>query len=169
MLAIIPVKMSERLPGKHLLPFNGKTIIEEVYSKVSKVFETLVYSKVDIPIPHVSDQSENIMDLVYTLKNEYGPFALIGGDMIFFTIEDLGQLKNSFTGSPVVPRGMNGEIEPLFSIYAGSGSKTRNLRDALNFKDTVYIDKAKFSKYCFFNVNTSEDYKQALEILKKEI
>ncbi len=168
MIAVIPVKLSQRLPRKHLLPFNGKTIIEEVYQKVSEVFETFVYSKIDLPVPFVRDDSENIMELVYRLRKRYGTFALIGGDMVFFTAEDLKLLESSFSGHPVVPRGKDGSVEPMFSIYTGKGEMTENLRGALISSETVYIDKHKFSKYCFFNVNTAEDYEEAQKILKKE-
>lgn len=168
MKAIIPVKLSQRLPGKHLLPFNGSTVIEEVYRKTSKVFDTFVYSKVDLPVPFVRDDSENIMELVYRLREEYGTFALIGGDMVFFTVDDLKLLESSFSGGPVVPRGEDGSIEPMFSIYTGKGVLTKNLRDALIHPDTVYVDKEKFSKLCFYNVNTNEEYDKAKKILKKE-
>lgn len=167
MIAVIPVKLSERLPMKHLLPFNGTTIIEQVYHNVSEVFETIVYSKIELPVPYVKDDSDNIMELVYKLRREYGSFALIGGDMVFFTKRDLELLKSSFSGHCVVPRGPDGSIEPMFSIYSGIGEKTKNLREALISPETVYIGKERFSTGCFFNVNTEEDYTEAQEILKK--
>lgn len=168
MIAIIPVKLSERLPKKHLLPFNGKTIIEIVYEKVSEVFDTIVYSKIELPVPYIRDTSENIMELVYRLKQEYGSFALIGGDMVFFTKEDLEMLKSNYSGHAVVPRGANGEIEPMFSIYSGKGPLTKNLREALISEETDYIEKERFSKNAFFNVNTEEDYLKAQKISEKE-
>lgn len=162
MLAIIPVKMSDRLPGKHLLPFNGRTIIEEVVDKVSTVFETLVYSRIDIPISHIRDSSENIMELVFILKHEYGDFALVGGDMVFFKFEDLQLLKSHFKGSPVVPADSEGNLEPMFSIYSGEPRKTNNLREALKYPQTVYVPREKFSEDAFFNINTKKDYDLAL-------
>ena len=159
MLAIIPVKLSQRLPLKHLLPLGGTSIIELVYGKVSQVFETMVYSKIDLPIPYTKDSSGNIMELVYNLRKEYGTFALIGGDMVFFTRGDLELLRGSFNGSPVTPRNGDGSIEPMFSIYTGSNpSMTKNLREALLAPDTVFVDRERFSKNAFFNINTKEDY-----------
>ncbi len=167
MIAIIPVKLSQRLPLKHLLQFNGRTIIEGVYDKVSEVFETLVYSKIELPVPYVRDDSENIMELVYRLRKKYGSFALIGGDMVFISKNDLHILKESFSGTSVVPIHKDGRIEPMFSIYAGQGNITRNLRDALISRETVFIQSERFSKYAFYNVNTEEDYEKAKEILKR--
>lgn len=168
MKAIIPVKLSQRLPGKHLLPFGDSTVIEEVYRKTSGVFETLVYSKIELPVPYIKDDSENIMELVYRLRQEYQNFALIGGDMVFFTLDDLNLLKSSFSGSPVVPRGDDGSVEPMFSIYAGSGALTRNLREALLSPDTVFVQKERFSKNAFFNINTWGDYQVAKSMREEQ-
>lgn len=161
MIAIIPVKLSERLPGKHLMEIGGKAIIEHVYEKVSRVFETYIYSKVDLPLPYIRDNSENIMELVFSLRKKYGSFALIGGDMLFFTEHDLAVLKSAFNGYPVVPGNGEHDCEPMFSIYAGDPVPTRNLREALAGKNTVYIPREIFSKYAFFNINTREDYEKA--------
>ena len=166
MLAIIPVKLSERLPGKHLMRLGDLSIIELVYKKVSEVFETVVYSKIDLPVPYIKDESENIMELVYSLRLKYGTFALIGGDMVFFTKEDLRLLYSSFKNAPVTPRGEDGSIEPMFSIYSGEARRTKNLREALLTDKTVYLDKSKFSSYAFFNINTIEDYRFAESLLK---
>lgn len=164
MIAIIPVKLSERLPGKHLMKIGGKAIIEHVVQKVSKVFETYIYSRTELPVPYIKDESANIMELVFGLRQKYGTFALIGGDMLFFTEKDLKILKNAHNGSPVVPSDGNGDYEPMFSIYTGTPHPTRNLRDALITESTVYIARDKFSKYAFFNINTKEDYEKACRL-----
>lgn len=168
MLAIIPVKLSERLPGKHFLTLGGKSIIEMIYEKVSRVFDVKVYSRMELPVPYEEDTSGNIMELVYGLRKEYGTFMMVGGDMPFFTDEDLRQMEAAFQGGPVTPRGEDGEIEPMFSIYAGAPSETANLRDALNTPATVYIDRKKFSKHAFFNVNTFDDYLMARRIYEEK-
>ena len=171
MIAIIPVKLSERLPGKHLMKIGGKAIIEHVYDKVSRVFETYIYSKVELPLPFIRDDSPNIMGLIYKLRKIYGSFALIGGDMLFFTVEDLNTLKAAYNGNPVVPSDGEGDYEPMFSIYAGAPEPTKNLREALVSENTVYIPRKSFSEYAFFNINTKGDFDQAEKIyglLKKE-
>ena len=168
MIAIIPVKLSERLPGKHLMKIGDKAIIEHVFEKVSKVFETYIYSKVELPLPFIHDDSSNILDLVYSLRTKYGSFALIGGDMIFFTVEDLTTLLKSFKWGPVVPSDGDGDYEPMFSIYAGKPEPTRNLREALISKNTVYISRSKFSGLAFFNINTKDDFEKALIIFEKQ-
>lgn len=165
MLAVIPVKLSERLPGKHLLELGGKTILQRIYDKVSQVFETMIYSRVDIPMKHVADQSRNIMELVYNLRKEYGTFALIGGDMPFFTDQDLRVIRDSYRGTPVTPVDETGNIEPMFSIYSGRPEMTSNLREALKFPETVYIDRSRFSRYAFFNINTMDDYETAKKLM----
>lgn len=167
MLAIIPVKLSQRLPLKHLLPLGDSSIIERVYGKVSEVFETIIYSKIGLPVPYKRDDSENIMDLVYKLRMEYGTFALVGGDMVFFTREDLQLLLTSYNGGPVTPRGDDGNIEPMFSIYSGTPSRTVNLREALITPQTVFVQKNRFSSNAFFNINTREDYELAKSMLGK--
>lgn len=164
MIAIIPVKLSERLPGKHLMKIGGKAIIEHVYEKVSGVFETYIYSKVDLPLPFIADNSNNIMGLVSTLRDKYGSFALIGGDMLFFSIEDLKTLKAAYIGNPVVPSDGEGDYEPMFSIYSGESKPTKNLREALITENTVHIPRKNFSKYAFFNINTKSDFDQAVKI-----
>lgn len=167
MIAIIPVKLSERLPGKHLLKIGDKTIIEQVYHKVSSVFDTHVYSKVPLPVPYVKDNSENIMDLVYSLRLKYGTFALIGGDMAFFTEADLKVLLDGYKSGPVVPSDGKGDYEPMFSIYAGTPSRTSNLRGALITENTVFLPRSLFSRHAFFNINTRKDYEEALKIFEK--
>lgn len=167
MIAIIPVKLSERLPGKHMMKIGEKAIIEHVYEKVSQVFETYIYSKVELPIPFIRDDSANIMELVYTLRNKYGTFAMIGGDMVFFTEEDLIKLKKAYNGNPVVPSNGKGDYEPMFSIYAGTPVRTKNLREALITENTVYIPRREFSRNAFFNINTREDYENAISIHEK--
>ncbi len=164
MIAIIPVKLSERLPGKHLMKIGGKAIIEHVHDKVSKVFETFIYSKVELPLPFISDNSPNIMSLIYNLSKNYGSFALIGGDMPFFTVEDLNTLKAAYNGHPVVPSDGEGDYEPMFSIYAGEPEPTKNLREALLTDNTVYIPRKSFSQNAFFNINTKGDFDQAVKI-----
>ena len=164
MIAVIPVKLSERLPGKHLLKIGGKTVIEHVYEKVSRVFETHIYSKMDIPLPFIKDESVNIMELVYGLRRKYGTFAFIGGDMMFFTEDDLITLKNMYRGNPVVPSDGEGDYEPLFSIYTGDPVPAKNLRDALITENTTYIPRSSFSRNAFFNINTEADYKYALDL-----
>lgn len=167
MKAIIPVKLSERLPYKHLLKLGNKSIIETVYEKVSRVFDTTVYSRIDLPVPYIQDESENIMQLVFNLQKSVGTFALIGGDMPFFTSEDLELLRKSFVGHSVVPADEKGNPEPMFSIYSGKPALAPNLRQALIDENTTFISTALFSEFAFFNINTEEDYEQARKIWSK--
>lgn len=163
-IAVIPVKLSERLPGKHLMELGGKTILEIVYEKVSMVFDAVIYSRMDVPLKFIPDRSSDILDLVYNLRVEYGTFAMVGGDMPFFTPDDLRTLLSAFRGKPVTPIDSEGNIEPMFSIYAGHPSRTRNLREALKTSGTTYVGRERFSENAFFNINTMEDYNRAMEL-----
>ncbi len=165
MQAIIPVKMSERLPGKHLLKIGSTTMLESVVKRVSTVMDVQVYSKIRIPFPYVPDNSSNIMELVSGLTEKYGAFMLVGGDMPFFTSLDLEKMLENYKGKAVVPRHPDGRIEPMFTIYAGRLQPQRNLIAMIEAMKPVYIDASEFSKYAFFNVNTQEDYRNAIEIM----
>ncbi|MEM0156775.1 MAG: NTP transferase domain-containing protein [Thermoplasmataceae archaeon] len=167
MLGIIPVKMSERLPGKHLLKIGGTTLLESVVNRVSAVMEVQVYSRVSIPIPYVPDSSSNIMELVSELTVKYGAFMLVGGDMPFFTLGDLKKLLDNYSGRAAVPRHPDGRIEPMFAIYSGKLKPQKNLIAMIHAMKPVYIDAAEFSRYAFFNINTEEDYRNATGIRNK--
>lgn len=168
MIAVIPVKLSVRLPGKHFLKFGNETMIERIYRKVSSVTETVVYSKIDLPVPYMIDDSQDIMHLVIDLKAKYEGFVLIGGDMPFFTEDDVRKLLSSYNGTPVTPIDSDGNIEPLFSIYRGGLLKAKNMREALLTSDTKFIPKEQFSSLAFFNVNTFDEYLLALRILEEQ-
>ena len=168
MIAVIPVKLSVRLPGKHFLKFGNETMIERIYRKVSSVTETVVYSKIDLPVPYMIDDSQDIMHLVIDLKAKYEGFVLIGGDMPFFTEDDVRKLLSSYNGTPVTTIDSDGNIEPLFSIYRGGLLKAKNMREALLTSDTKFIPKEQFSSLAFFNVNTFDEYLLALRILEEQ-
>ncbi len=163
--AIIPVKMSRRLPGKHLLKIGSKTLIETVIDKVSPVCKVEVYSRIDLPVPYVRDNSENIMQLLSTLSRLYDTFIMVGGDMPFFTVDDIRLLISSFKGTTTVPRHSNGRLEPLFAIYSGILDPGRNLESMILSSGASFIDAGSFSKLAFFNINTMDDYRKAIGLL----
>ncbi|MCL5881634.1 MAG: hypothetical protein M1592_03510 [Candidatus Thermoplasmatota archaeon] len=168
-IAIVPVKLSQRLPGKHMLKIGGTSILESVVKRISTVMEVEVYSKIDISFPHLPDSSSNIMELVSGLSERYGTFMLVGGDMPFFTVSDVRKMLDGFHGRSIVPRHHDGKIEPLFAIYSGKLKPEHSLIVMIARMNPVYIDASKFSKYAFFNINTEVDYEQALEIMKKMV
>lgn len=162
---IVPVKLSERLPGKHLLRFGGRTLLETVVDKLSMCCPVRVYSKIPLPIPYVKDASENIMHLLSLLSGEYGEFLLVAGDMPFFTENDIRLLISKSAGKTTVPRHANGQLEPLFAKYSGRLEPGRNLESMIHSADAEYIDAQLFSPLAFFNVNTMDDYLRAIELL----
>ena len=166
MIGIVPVKLSERLPGKHLLKLGGTTVLESIIGRIGAVMEVVVYSKISVPVPYLQDSSSNIMELVSDLSEKYGAFMLVGGDMPFFTVSDVKKMLDNFHGRAVVPRHHDGRIEPLFAIYSGKLKPEDSLTGMIARMNPVYIDASKFSQYAFFNINTEADYREALEILK---
>lgn len=168
-IAIVPVKLSQRLPGKHMLKIGGITLLESVVKRISMVMEVEVYSKIDISFPHLPDSSSNIMELVSGLSERYGTFMLVGGDMPFFTVSDVRKMLDGFRSRAVVPRHPDGRIEPLFSIYSGKVRPENSLMAMIARMNPVYIESSEFSRYAFFNINTEVDYEEALEIMKKMV
>ena len=166
MIAIVPVKLSERLPGKHLLKIGGTTMLESITQTIGAVMDVVVYSKISVPVPYLQDSSSNIMELVSELSEKYGSFMLVGGDMPFFTVSDLKKMLDSFQGRAIVPRHHDGQIEPLFAIYSGKLKPEHSLMGMIARMNPVYIDTSEFSPYAFFNINTEKDYHEALEIMK---
>lgn len=157
--------MSQRLPGKHLLKIGSKTLIETVTERLSSLCNVEVYSRIDLPVPHVKDSSENIMQLLSSLSKLYGKFILVGGDMPLFEVEDILTLISNFKGVTTVPRHLNGQLEPLFAIYSGTLEPGRNLESMILSAGARFIDAGLFSPLAFFNINTMDDYKKALRII----
>ena len=165
-IGIVPVKLSERLPGKHLLKIGEITILESVIRRIRTVMDVEVYSKISIPVPYLQDNSSNIMELVSELSGKYDAFFLAGGDMPFFTVSDVKTMLDRFHGRAIVPRHQDGQIEPLFAIYSGSLKPENNLVAMIARMNPVYIETSEFSRYAFFNINTESDYRNALEIAR---
>ena len=166
MIAYIPVKASERLPGKHLMKICGRPMLDIVREKLSEIGEVVILSKIDLPFPHERDNSENIMHLVHGLSLKNDSFMLIAGDMPFFTLRDLNVLLSHFSGESIMPVHKDGKMEPLFAIYSGPLEIGSNLRVMLRKSGFMAIDAGLFSKNAFFNVNTRTDLSKANEICK---
>ncbi len=164
MIGIIPVKKPARLENKHLLKLGNYSILKIIYDEVSSVMETVIYSKIDLSLPYVPDRSDNIIDLVLNLSAKYHEFFLIGGDMPFFTIDDLQLMMGKFSGKILVPIHSDHSFEPLFCIYSGDLKKGKSLREVILQADYIGLRDSLFSKYAFFNVNTEEDYQRAISI-----
>jgi len=165
MIGIIPVKEPVRLKHKHLLELGNKTILEIVYEKVSSIMDAVIYSKIDLPFKYVTDESENIVDLVKLLSRTHESFFLIGGDMPFFTVGDIKIMMNNFHGQTLVPVHEDHSIEPLFCIYSGVMKDGRNLTEMIRGSIHKEIPSSCFSRDAFFNVNTPEDYEKAKSML----
>ncbi|MGC8515447.1 MAG: molybdenum cofactor guanylyltransferase [Thermoplasmata archaeon] len=169
MIAYIPVKASERLPGKHMMKICGRSMLDIVREKLGKIGEVVILSKIDLPFPYEQDNSKNIMQLVHDLSLQNDSFMLVAGDMPFFTLEDMSILLSHFSGKSVMPVHKDGKMEPLFAIYSGRLETGSNLRVMLRKSGFAGVDAGLFSKNAFFNVNTQSDLSKANEICKNQI
>ena len=169
MIAYIPVKASERLPGKHLMKICGRPMLDIVREKLSEFGKVVILSKIDLPFDYEQDDSEDIMQLVHNLSLKNDAFMLIAGDMPFFTLGDLNTLLSHFSGKSTMPVHKDGKMEPLFAIYSGKMEIGSNLRVMLRRSGFIGIDAGLFSKNAFFNVNTQSDLSKANEICKSPL
>ncbi len=164
MIGIIPVKEPVRLPHKHLLELNGLSLLEIVYSRLSSVMSTVIYSKIDIPLPYTKDISDNIVELVLHLSSIYDSFFMVGGDMPLFTVADIKTMIQYFNGITLVPVHADHNIEPLFCIYSGTLHSGKSLKEVIYESRHDEISSNLFSEFAFFNINTPEDYEKAKSI-----
>ena len=164
MIGIIPVKKPARLNDKHFLKLGDYSILKIIYDKVSSVMDAVIYSKIELSLPYVPDESDNIIDLVLKLSKKYNEFFLIGGDMPFFTTDDLKLMIKNFSGNIVVPVHSDHSFEPLFCIYSGNLKSGKSLKEVILKADYFGLSDNLFSKYAFFNVNTEDDYQRAISI-----
>lgn len=121
---------------------------------------------------------------IYALLKNIRPedaFFLHAGDMPFSSITLAGALKEKFEeGYDVVVAESKKGVEPLFGWYRGTVKSavekalSSGKRQIISFYDdvSVYImPLSEVQEYsdpdtCFFNVNTEEDYGEALNIFK---
>ncbi len=161
---IIPVKMSERLPFKHFLTLGGETLLNIAIGKASKFGEPQVLSRIPVPVPFIKDESRNIVELMNTLTGEGRPFLILAPDMPFITESDISLLLKESSGETLVPVSREGIMEPLFAYYAGRMHFEGNLFSALKNSGIRTIEKERFSDLAFYNVNTPEDYSEAVRL-----
>ena len=166
MRVVIPVKMSERLPFKHFLTLGGVSLLELAIRKAEKVGDPLVLSSMPLPVQYVHDSSRNIVELMNILCEDGQPFILLAPDMPFITESDMELLIRESDGHTLVPISPDGTMEPLFAFYSGKLHFEGNLHSGLISAHVSTINTERFSELAFFNVNTPEDYWEAVLLFR---
>lgn len=163
-IVVIPVKMSERLPFKHFLTLGGISLLEIAISKAKKFGNPVVLSRIPLPVPFTLDRSSNILDLMNSLCKEGQSFMLMAPDMPFITDSDIALLLEESGGDTLIPITPDGVMEALFAFYSGRINFEGNLFSALKDAHVRTISTKKFSDLAFFNINTPEDYSEAVRL-----
>jgi len=179
MMAIVFVKRSQRLPGKHNLNICGKKMIQmvcEILLDSKKFDEVIIYSK-DILLKCdlcdiVNDYTKGVLiDSLIAAIDEYNNFLAVGGDMPFITSTLINLLLDEYVGKPAALISNEGIIEPLFAIY----NKTiiKELKEYSSTSKSIYpfvsrrfmlINAGDLSQ-SLKSINTYDDLGEARKIL----
>ncbi|MGC8561883.1 MAG: molybdenum cofactor guanylyltransferase [Thermoplasmata archaeon] len=138
MKAVIFVKQSERLPGKHLMTICGQPMIKRIYDALDQTGlfeETVIYSKYpNLVVDGCKIERDNtegtLLDSILEAILKYGEFLAVGGDLPLLNREIIFNIVIKYHKVPVVAIDKDGTVEPLFAIY----------------NDSVYNDLLKFSR-----------------------
>lgn len=176
-------KSSRMGTDKGLLLFEGKAMIQYVIDQMQPVFDNLIivsnnqeYEKFGLEV--IPDLIKHIGPAggIYTaLKHSETKLNfIVSCDMPFVTKEAIQFVFKNRTESQIVLLENQGKIEPLFGIYAKDceavwleliHQNTIKLQDmVLHFKlKTIPVENNEiFTKYFFKNINTKEDFDNAL-------
>lgn len=183
--------------NKALLPIDGKSIIRRLAEKFTPISEEIIiisnepekYNELDLSIyPDVKEfRGDGPLAGIYTGINAANDdlCLFIACDMPFasprigeFMIEEL---KSS--GMDAVIPSHEGRIHPLFGAYhkkinpvvkENLFNEKRKMLHLLHAVNAKIVEKQDIPKelqqeweYCFWNMNTMEDYQKAVELYKK--
>ncbi|MCD6599625.1 MAG: molybdenum cofactor guanylyltransferase [Dehalococcoidia bacterium] len=169
----------------------GKTLLERVIEKLKTISsQILVITSQEQPDLPVACEAEVVVDIypgkgplagIYTglLASEFPYSIVVACDMPFLNVELLRymiELSENF--DVVIPRSVEGMIEPLHAIYSKSCINTiraRLERDHLKISQVLdilrvrYVEQEEYQKFdpqhlSFFNVNSMLDLKRATAI-----
>jgi molybdopterin-guanine dinucleotide biosynthesis protein A len=179
-------KSSRMGTDKGLLEFEGKAMIEHVIHQMKPLFEKLVivsnnpeYEKFGLEV---------IPDLIKNIGPAGGIFTalhhsdvdinfVVSCDMPFITQEAIEFVINNTNESQIVLLENQGKLEPLFGVYAKEcesiwlqliEQNTIKLQEmVLQFKlKTIPIENNDLFSFSFFkNINTQEDFNNALNLI----
>lgn len=180
MKAVIFVKMSERLPGKHMLDICGKPMIKrinDILVESGQFEDVIVYSKYPSlevrGIEIVKDQSiDSILDSIIEAITEFREFLAVAGDIPLLDNQIILKVLNNYRGHPIAPVSYDGNIEPLFAIYNDSMLEkikeySKNNKKIFPFLERnfglIRLDQKESEK--LLNINTKKDYETARKLL----
>lgn len=179
-------KSSRMGADKGLLLFEGKAMIEYVINQMLPVFDNLVivsnnpeYEKLGLKV--IPDLIKEIGPAggIYTALHHSNAKLnfIVSCDMPFVTQEAIEFVVNNTNESQIVLLENKGKIEPLFGVYSKEceenwlqliEQKIIKLQDmVLQFKlKTIPIENKEIFAASFFrNINTQEDFNNALNLL----
>lgn len=181
MKAVIFVKESERLPGKHLFKICGEPMLARIYRtlKGTKFFdEVIVYSKYrNLELEGIKierDLTEGVLiDSIISAIKSFGEFFAVGGDLPLMDVEVISKLLENYDGRPLAAVSFYGIVEPLFAIYNEGiyhnilefSRKDRKIFTFIGREFRLIKMNEEESKK-LFNVNTKEDFEEAREIAR---
>lgn len=178
MRAVIFVKESIRLPGKHLLQICGEPMLERIYRILNETrfFEDVIvyskYPKLEVKGLKIErDRSEGVLiDSIISAIENFGEFLAVGGDMPLIDTEVVSRLLDKYDGRPVAAMDFNGVLEPLFAIYNNTIydkilEYSRNNRQIFPFlmQEFGLVTMSEEQSARLFNVNTERDFEEAKE------
>lgn len=179
-------KSSRMGADKGLLLFEGKAMIEYVINQMLPVFDNLVI------VSNNPEYEKFGLKVIPDLIKEIGPAGgiytalhhsnaklnfIVSCDMPFVTQEAIEFVVNNTNESQIVLLENKGKIEPLFGVYSKECEENWlqlieqnqiKLQDmVLQFKlKTIPIENKEIFKESFFrNINTQEDFNNALNLL----
>jgi molybdopterin-guanine dinucleotide biosynthesis protein A len=178
--AVIFVKESVRLPGKHMLEICGEPMLARIYRvlKETGYFEEVVvyskYRRLELKGLRIErDRTEGVLiDSIISAIENFGEFIAVGGDMPLIDKEVVSKLLDKYDGRPVAAVDCNGILEPLFAIYNNRIydnilEYSRNNRQIFPFlmKEFSLITMSEEQSAKLFNVNTEKDFEEAREVI----
>ncbi|MEM0134676.1 MAG: NTP transferase domain-containing protein [Thermoplasmatales archaeon] len=180
MKAVIFVKQSERLPGKHLMTICGEPIIKRIYDTLERtsLFEDVViYSKYpDLEVGGCKIEQDNtvgtLLDSILSAIVIFGEFLAVGGDLPLLDSEIISKIVLNYHGNPVAAVDYEGIVEPLLAIYnklvyeelLKFSMQSKKIFEFVGKQfELIELDEASSSK--LLNVNTLKDLNNARRLI----
>ncbi len=179
MKAIVFVKKSERLPGKHSMDICGKKMIQMVCEPLianERLDEVIIYSKdpslrCDSCKISMDNSAGVLIDSLIAAIKEYGTFLAVGGDMPFINDHIINLILNEYVGIPIAMISSEGIVEPLFAVYNRNILKEFSEYSSISKSIYPFISRkfkllraGKLSS-SLMSINTNDDLEEARKLL----
>jgi molybdopterin-guanine dinucleotide biosynthesis protein A len=178
------------VPLKGLLPYRGATLIEAIVDRLSPLFDGFLLAVNDeepyraLRYPMVKDRYPSLGPLgaIYSGLAEAGGTSFICGcDMPFVSRSLVEEMRDCIEGHDVVIPSFKGNLEPLHAFYGPAciphmarqiARGDLRIVSFFEFVKVKYVNVGdrhiEMNSRLFFNINTEEDYLQALELADME-